>query len=78
LLLEHRLTTPGRVVLEFDLHSDGTITGVTTLVSTVNLLQETICESAVQDPAPYKKWPEVMRNSISDPRHLRFTFFYEN
>ncbi|MGA3181540.1 MAG: hypothetical protein ABSF38_14460 [Verrucomicrobiota bacterium] len=78
-LLQNRIANPpGKVVLEFDLHPDGRITGMTNPVSEVNLLLETLCESAVLDPAPFKPWPQDMRTLISDPRHLRFTFFYEN
>ena len=78
-LVENRAAnTPGKVVLEFDLHADGRITGMTNVVNEVNYLLETFCESAVLDPAPYKPWTQEMRGLISEPRHLRFTFYYEN
>jgi outer membrane biosynthesis protein TonB len=67
---------PGKVVLEFDLHSDGRITGMTTTVNEVTLLMETFCKSAILDPAPFKPWSNEMRTLIADPRHLRFTFYY--
>jgi outer membrane biosynthesis protein TonB len=76
-LLEGRMENAvGKVVLEFDLHSDGRITGMTNALNEVNLLLETFCESAILDPAPFKPWPNAMRSLITDPRHLRFTFYY--
>ena len=78
LLADRQPNVPGRVVLEFDLHPDGRITDMTNSVNEVNLLLETFCESAVLDPAPYKPWTEEMRRLITNPRHLVFTFYYEN
>jgi hypothetical protein len=77
LLNNREYNVPGKVVLEFDLHPDGRVTGMSNSVNEVNLLLETFCESAVLDPAPYKPWTEQMRLLISNPRHLRFTFYYE-
>jgi len=78
LLSDRQANAPGKVVLEFDLHPDGRITGMTNTLNQVNLLLETLCESAVLDPAPYKPWTEEMRRLITNPRHLVFTFYYEN
>jgi len=67
----------GRVVLEFNLHADGRVTDMKMTFSNVNSLLALICQQAVQDPAPFKRWPAEMRREISDPREIRFTFYYE-
>jgi hypothetical protein len=46
------------------------------LSSDVDELQSLICQQAVLDPAPFKPWPQKMRQVISDPRQVRFTFYY--
>jgi outer membrane biosynthesis protein TonB len=68
----------GRVVLEFHLHDDGTITDLTVQESSVDELLSALCQRAVVDPAPYKPWPSDMRRQIGMSfRDLRFTFYYE-
>ena len=69
---------PGKVVVEFQLHSDGYVTDVKVLESNVGELHSTFCQLAIQKPAPFKRWPDGMRKEIGrDYRQLRFTFFYE-
>jgi hypothetical protein len=46
--------------------------------STVNELLGIICEQAILDPSPFKKWPEKMREEDPDPRPVTFTFYYSN
>jgi outer membrane biosynthesis protein TonB len=71
-----RLT--GRVVLEFHLHDDGSITDMTVQESSVDELLGALCQRAVIDPAPYAAWPSDMRRQIGVSfRDLRFTFYYE-
>jgi outer membrane biosynthesis protein TonB len=79
-LLENRqYNIPGRVVVEFDLHSDGRISDMRPPAGDeADELLRVICQQAVLDPAPYAKWPQKMREEVPDPRHLKFTFFYEN
>lgn len=79
LLDEQKLTRlTGRVVLEFHLHDDGTITDMTVQESTVDELLGALCQRAVIDPAPYAPWPSDMRRQIGVSfRDLRFTFYYE-
>ena len=68
----------GKVVLEFNLHADGRISDMKMPFSSVNGLFSLFCEQAVRDPSPYKQWPAEMRRVISDPREIRFTFYYSN
>jgi hypothetical protein len=68
----------GRVVIEFHLHDDGTITDMSVQESTVDELLSALCQRAVIDPAPYKPWPSDMRRQIGMSfRDLRFTFYYD-
>jgi hypothetical protein len=78
-LLEGRNTVPGKVVLEFRLNYDGRITDLKLVGDTThNLMLELICKSAIDDPAPYRKWPTEMRRELkSDSREVRFTFYYQ-
>ncbi len=68
----------GRVVLEFNLHADGRISDMKMQFSDVTELLSVICQQAVLDPSLYKPWPAKMRSVISDPRQIRFTFYYSN
>ena len=70
--------TAGKVVLEFNLHADGRISDMKMQFSSVNELLSLICQQAVLDPSRYKPWPAEMRRVISDPREIRFTFYYSN
>ena len=68
----------GSVVLEFKLHSNGRVSGMTVVDSSVNELLALFCQRAVLDPAPYAPWPSDMRRLIgSDIREVRFTFHYK-
>jgi hypothetical protein len=66
----------GKVVLEFNLHADGRISDMKMRYTDVGEVLSLICQQAVLDPAPYKPWPAKMREVISDPRPIRFTFYY--
>ena len=75
-LLKDRRNDAGTVKVEFNLHANGRITDMKLLSSDVDELQSLFCEQAVLDPAPFKPWPQKMRQVISDPRQVRFTFYY--
>ena len=71
-------TRPGKVEVEFQLHSDGYVTDVKVMESDVGELHSLFCQTAIQKPAPFKRWPDGMRKEIGrDYRQLKFTFFYE-
>ncbi len=78
LLRDRQDSVAGRVELEFNLHADGRISEMKMQFSDVNELLTLICQQAVQDPAPYKRWPAKMLAVIKDPRQVRFTFYYSN
>jgi outer membrane biosynthesis protein TonB len=68
----------GKVVLDFHLTYDGRITDVRVEDNTVGELLAVICQKAVQDPAPFGKWPSDMRKLVgADYREVRFTFYYD-
>jgi outer membrane biosynthesis protein TonB len=66
----------GKVVLNFILHHDGRITGLSVAETTVNEVLGLLCEKAVLDPAPYDPWPREMRQTIGETRNIQFTFYY--
>jgi outer membrane biosynthesis protein TonB len=78
-LLENRNpNAPGKVVVEFQMHPDGRITGIKVIQSEVTDLLSTLCVQAILDPAPYDPWPKQMQLDIAtDSRGVQFTFFYD-
>jgi hypothetical protein len=79
LLKGRQVFAAGKVVLEFNLHADGRISDMKMQYSDVgDEVLSFICQQAVLDPALYKPWPAKMRGVISDPRPIRFTFYYYN
>jgi len=76
-LLESRPTPRGKVVVEFRMHYDGRVTDVKVNDADVGELYSLFCQKAVQDPAPYPRWPSDMRRQMqADYRDVRFSFFY--
>jgi outer membrane biosynthesis protein TonB len=72
----------GRVVVQFRLHYDGRVSDLQVIHSDVGELLSSMCVSAINDPAPYDRWPEPMYRRIKvdsglDYREVQFTFFYE-
>jgi len=67
----------GKVVVEFRLHPDGRVTDLKIAQNEMSELLGIICQQAISDPAPYRKWPEDMRRDIpKDYRDVTFTFYY--
>jgi hypothetical protein len=67
----------GKVMLRFHLNYDGTITEMTVLENTVGDLLGYVCQKAINDPAPFKPWPEDMRRLVGQNyREITFTFYY--
>ena len=76
-LLESRPTPRGKVVVEFRMHFDGRVTDVKVNDADVGELYSLFCQKAIQDPAPYERWPSDMRRQMqADHRDVRFSFFY--
>ncbi len=68
---------PGKVVLQFHLNYDGRITEMKVAESTVGDMLSILCRKAVEDPAPFEKWPREMRLMVGrDMRPIQFTFYY--
>lgn len=67
----------GKVVIAFELHSDGTITQLKTKDSDVGELLSFLCELSVMRPAPFGRWPAEIRRMVgSDVIPVTFTFNY--
>jgi outer membrane biosynthesis protein TonB len=76
-LLSGKHSPVGKVVVEFKLHANGTISELRTIDANVDNLFQYLCEAAIQEPSPYQKWPVEMRRVLGgDSREVRFTFFY--
>ena len=71
-------TRPGKVIVEFRLHSDGYVTDVRILETDVGEMQSLFCQRAIEKPAPFARWPEGMQKELGrNNRLLKFTFYYE-
>lgn len=67
----------GKVVIDFRLHYDGRVSNLTIVESTVGEFLTTICRMAIEDPAPFERWPADMRRMVGqDYREVRITFYY--
>jgi outer membrane biosynthesis protein TonB len=66
----------GKVVLQFRLNYDGSITDMNVAQSNVGELLSYVCQKAVTDPAPFAKWPSDMRAKLGNFRDIQFTFYY--
>lgn len=78
-LLDERRTgfSPGRVVVQFELKFDGTVSDVKVLETSVDQIMTYLCQKAIQDPSPYERWPTDMRRlNNGDTRLLKFAFYY--
>ena len=65
----------GEVVVDFDLHEDGSISRVRRLPSEVTPRLEQLCERAILELAPFPKWPPEMKTEIgADRRTIRISF----
>jgi hypothetical protein len=67
----------GKVVVQFQLHYDGRITELNIAENTAGSIPGSICETAVEKPRPYSKFPADMRRVVGDTRHIQFTFYYD-
>ncbi len=66
----------GKVVVQFHLHYDGTISDLSVADNTAGTLPGLICETAVDKPRPFQKFPSDMRRVVGDVRYIQFTFYY--
>lgn len=72
----------GEVVISFELHSDGSISDTRVVKSNVNEKETEICRMAISNAAPFRAWPEKMKEIVVkgtglDHRDLQFNFRYK-
>ena len=67
----------GLVVLEFKLSSDGRVSDLKILKSTVGKLLSSVCEQAISLPAPFAHWSRDRQEAVgADSQIVSFTFRY--
>ena len=67
----------GKVILCFKLKSDGSIYEMRTLENTVGEMLGYVCQEAIEQSAPFAKWPPDMVRMIGENyRDISFTFYY--
>jgi outer membrane biosynthesis protein TonB len=72
------LDRTGKVTVKFKLKYDGTIEEVTVLDNTVGELLGYVCQEAIEEAAPFEKWPSDMRRQFgANFREMTFTFDYD-
>ena len=67
----------GKVTVYFHLNPDGSVTELKTSNNTVGELLGYVCQEAIQQAAPFAKWPSDMRRMVgANFREITFTFYY--
>jgi len=67
----------GKVILRFKLKPDGSIIEMQTLENTVGELLGYLCQEAIEEAAPFAKWPSDMAREVgTNSRDITFTFYY--
>lgn len=67
----------GKVTLRFKLMSDGRVLEVQTVENTVGDVLGYLCQDAIEEAAPFAKWPPDMMHMIgANYREITFTFYY--
>jgi hypothetical protein len=67
----------GKVMLRFKLKPDGSIIEMQTLDNTVGQMLGYLCQEAIEEAAPFAKWPPDMSRMIgANYRDITFTFYY--
>ena len=67
----------GKVTVTFHLNSDGSVTELRATANSVGDVLGYICQEAIQQAAPFGKWPSDMRRMIGASfREITFTFYY--
>ena len=77
LLETNKTNRVGKVILQFHLNVDGTISDINVLEDSVGDEQVAICHRAVSSSAPFPHWPVDMLRMVGENyRVLTFTFNY--
>ncbi len=68
----------GRVEVSFRLHSNGRISELRVVNTSVDSIQTAYCQIAIDKPSPFPAWPdEVKREFRTTYRDVTFTFLYQ-
>jgi hypothetical protein len=67
----------GRVVMEFTLLPNGLIEDLEVTQNSEGVVFEAICQKAVLDPSPYRRWPAAFTAFFGDARRFRLTFEFD-
>jgi outer membrane biosynthesis protein TonB len=77
LIANHNQDRSGKVMLRFKLKPDGTVIEMQTLENDVGELLGYLCQEAIEEAAPFAKWPSDMAHEIGkNYRDISFTFYY--
>jgi hypothetical protein len=69
----------GSALLTFHLDADGSVSNVCIITNTVNLALAKLAESAIEDVAPFPKWPDEMRSEAGgDVLKVSLDFHYDD
>ena len=66
----------GHVTVTFRLNQDGSVTELKIATNTVGDLLGYVCQAAVEQAAPFGKWPSDMKLKFGTYREITFTFYY--
>jgi len=67
----------GKVTVYFHLNPDGSVTELKISNNSVGDLLGYVCQEAIQQAAPFAKWPSDMRRMVgANFREITFTFYY--
>jgi len=67
----------GKVTVSFHLNPDGSVTELKTSSNSVGELLGYLCQEAIEQAAPFGKWPSDMRRMVgANFREITFTFYY--
>jgi hypothetical protein len=67
----------GKVILRFKLKPDGTVIEMQTMENNVGELLGYLCQEAIEEAAPFAKWPSDMAREVdANYRVITFTFYY--
>jgi uncharacterized protein len=76
LLAEHHHPERGKIVIQFQLQSDGTVRNIRAIENEVGDELKQLCQKAVQAGAPYPEWPFDLRRQLGKgSREVQFTFY---
>jgi hypothetical protein len=77
--------TPGKVVIKFELHYDGSIKNLKIVKSSMDDFFTQICVTAINEQAPFPKWPDAMYDLVraynrypANYREFTISFIYPN